>query len=114
MSSDDSGQKPRLWAFRSSEGVVGVLAPSEAAAALALAEGSATPVRLKSTPPLPPPDHPDAVVALGRIDDSTTLVPDFRPHDLSLITLEDESGARWALRPNMRHLQENHGEGDER
>lgn len=112
MSTDRTDAKPRLWAFHRDGALVGVVADTAEAAVRALRDGSVPSVRLKSTPPLAPGEGESALVAIGSVDETTALLPGYRTHNQSVVTLEDETGSRWALRPSPRGVVPDEPSGD--
>lgn len=101
MSTAEADPRPRLWAFHRDGSIVGIVADSEEAAGRALRGGAAA-IRLKSTPPLALAESAGTLVVVGVLDPTTPLLPGYRTHDQSMVTLEDQTGSRWALRPIRR------------
>jgi hypothetical protein len=94
-----AGEKSCFWVFRRQGAIVGIGARSEEEAARMLREGGAGAVTLRASR-LPLDDFAEHdLVALGTIDLHTTLVEDYAAHDHAIVTLYDEGGGTWAMKP---------------
>jgi hypothetical protein len=94
-----AGEKSCFWVFRRRGAIVGICARSEEEAAQTLREGGAGAVTLRASR-LPLDDLPERdLVALGTIDLHTSLVEDYAAHDHGIVTLYDEEGGTWAMKP---------------
>jgi hypothetical protein len=100
----DTNPRSRCWVFRHLRSILAVCAESEHAAAALVREGASSIVVLHANKPIPIADdrEHEPLLLLGSIDEETTLLDGYRPHDLSTITLSNESGATWALKPKPR------------
>jgi hypothetical protein len=100
----DTNPKSRCWVFRHLRSIVAVCAESEGAAASLVREGASSIVVLHANKPIPMADdrEDEPLLLLGSIDEATTLLEGYRPHDLSTITLSNGAGAAWALKPKPR------------